>query len=96
MYVKLAVGVSVIKENQMSYSSNKRKKNRKRFTQSICTTFDEFCSERGRKAPLIMSTDEYNQEMRYWLNYKKMYELELTDEEKSWVKNNLEKDKKIS
>ena len=43
-----------------------------------------------------MSTDEYNQEMRYWLNYKKMYELELTDEEKSWVKNNLEKDEKIS
>jgi hypothetical protein len=72
----------------MSYSSNKRKKNRKRFTQSICNTFDEFCLQRGVKAPLIMNKDEYNQEMLYWLSYKRLYELELTEEEKSWVKNN--------
>lgn len=73
----------------MSYSSNKRKKNRKRFVQSLCTTFDAFCSERGRKTPLLMGKDEYDQEMRYWLSYKRLYELELTDEEKSWVKNNM-------
>lgn len=70
----------------MSYSSNKRKKNRKKFLSKICRTFDEFCMERVRKSPIIMNKDEYNLNMRYWLSYKNLYELELTAEEKAWVK----------
>lgn len=81
----------------MSYSSNKRKKNRKQFMSKICKTFDEFCVARVKKAPIIMSKDEYDLNMRYWLSYKNLYELELTDEEKSWAKNHVgeEKDGKV-
>lgn len=77
----------------MSYSSNKRKKNRKQFMSKICKTFDEFCVVRAKKAPIIMSKDEYDLNMRYWLSYKNLYELELTDEEKSWAKNHIEVEK---
>ena len=72
----------------MSYSSNRRKKNRKQAESLMCNTFDEFCASRGRKAPIIMGKDEYNQEMRYWLSYKQTYEMELTKEEKLWALKN--------
>lgn len=72
----------------MSYSSNRRKKNRKQTESLMCNTFDEFCTSRGRKAPILMGKDEYTQEMRYWLNYKHTYEMELTKEEKVWALKN--------
>lgn len=71
----------------MSYAHNKRKKNKAKFADLACYTFKEFCEKRGRKNPISMSKDEYDEEMYLWLHYKKFYQMDMTLQEKAWVAN---------
>lgn len=71
----------------MSYAHNKRKKNRAKFEELMCNTFDEFCTKRNRPAPMLLTKEQYDQEMYLWLNYKKYYKMEMTMQERAWASN---------
>lgn len=79
----------------MSYAHNKRKKNRVNLVNNVCTSFEEFCSQRKRPLPITMTKEQYDNEMGLWLNYKRFYNLELTLKEKAWSARQTSKAKEV-